>query len=122
MDFFVKESGQKKNYKNIYDNNKRYENVKLHGACLIFSNEFYKEYKHLNEKTFLYFEEDILYMEALKKNIKIVYNPKIKVFHKEDSSTNTVTKTKHNKNIFVLKNEILSLFVLKKIIKEVGEN
>lgn len=122
LDFFVKEGNRKKIYKNKYDNNTRYENVKLHGACLIFSNEYFKEYKHLNEKTFLYFEEDILYIEALKKNIKTVFNPNLKVFHKEDSSTNAVTKTNHKKNMFVLKNEITSLLVLRKIIKGVGED
>ena len=102
-----------------YDNQKRYENVKLHGCCLIISPNFIERFKKLNESTFLYFEEDILFIESQAYNGKLVYNPDIKIIHLEDSATNMITKSNRNKNIFVLKNEIKSLKILKKIIKDI---
>lgn len=95
-----------------YNNNKRYENVKLHGACWILSRVFFEHYNGINESTFLFFEEDILYHETAKKGLKTIYNPKLVIYHLEDSATNSVVKSTREKNIFVLNHEIESLKVL----------
>lgn len=99
-----------------YNNLQRYENVKLHGACWIFSENFFKKFNGINSTTFLYFEEDILYLEIKKKGLLTVYNPELKIIHLEDVSTNSITKSNREKNIFVLENEIQSLRTLIKIL------
>lgn len=65
------------------------ENVILQGACLIFSNHYIVEHEKLFEpETFLYYEEAILYARAQAEGLKLVYDPSLKVWHKEGGSTN----------------------------------
>ena len=47
------------------------------------------------------------------------YNPKIEIFHNEDSATNAITKSNRKKEIFVCKNQIKSIKV---ILSEMKEN
>lgn len=113
---FLHDVGTSIKHEGKYNNLQRYENVKLHGACWIFSDKFFEKYDGINKSTFLYFEEDILYLETQRKGLKTVYNPDLIVTHLEDSSTNNVTQNSREKNIFVLCNEIRSLKVLKKLL------
>lgn len=113
---FLHDVGTSIKHEGKYNNLQRYENVKLHGACWIFSDIFFEMYDGINKSTFLYFEEDILYLETQRKGLKTVYNPDLIVTHLEDSSTNNVTQNSREKNIFVLCNEIRSLKVLKKLL------
>lgn len=98
--------------------------VPLHGSCLIFSESFIKnnEFPFFPE-TFLYGEEDILYYLSMKKQLKVVFDPRLKVKHLEDETTKSITKNYVEKRIFELKNSLQSLHVLKKIMKKgKGEN
>lgn len=90
----------------------RQENVCLHGCFLVFSDLYIKKYNGLNDKTFLYVEEDILYWEMMKDGMKTVYLPDIRVFHKEDSATKAATKSNRAKRLFFYTNLISSLSVL----------
>lgn len=124
------------NWMNIYDvllkfNNRKkthsisvkqidYNNVKLdcllHGAFLIFTSKFVK-YNEIafNPDTFLYMEELILKKYCENNKYQMLYDPNIKVYHKEDSSTNYLTKgNDKRKREFLFKNLIKSLNVLKK--------
>lgn len=77
-----------KNNINTNYNNQR-ENVVLHGACYIFSEEYIKRRECcFNPNTFLYHEEDILYAECKSLGLKMVYSPLISVEHYEDVATN----------------------------------
>ena len=67
---------------------KRLENVTLHGCCLIFSPEYFKYYNGIEELTFMYGEETILKMNCKQNNLIMVYNPKLKIYHKEAVATN----------------------------------
>lgn len=84
------------------------ENVVLHGSALIFSPNYVKKYNGLYSKTFLYMEEDILYYIAQKENLKILYTPAVRIYHKEDSSTNAVYQKETKKRRFVYKHVIAS--------------
>lgn len=103
----------KKNHVSLFNHQKRYEGVKLHGCCLIFSQKYFDHYTGLDPDTFLYFEEDLLYNNLLKKNLLSVYNPKIEIRHLEDSATNAIESNHKKKNRFILRNEIKSLRVLR---------
>lgn len=100
----------KKNEKFI-DN--RVENVKLHGCFWVFTPEYIRRYDGLNPKTFLYQEEPLLFLRCIKNGLKTVYLPDLQIFHKEDSSTNSISFSGEEKRRrFVYKNLIKSGWVL----------
>lgn len=59
----------------------------LHGSCLFFTELFFKFYEGFDEGTFLYMEEYILAKMVENYDLKIVYNPKVKILHFEDGSS-----------------------------------
>lgn len=74
------------NYKN------QYENVLLHGSAIIFSRKYIEKYKHvLYPEPFYYGEEDLLYLKCQRNGEKMIYDPRIKVWHAVGASA---TKTK----------------------------
>jgi GT2 family glycosyltransferase len=93
-------------------------NIILHGSFLIFSPIYINKFDGLEPRTFMYFEEDILYLRLVKNNMVSLYNPEITVYHKEDAATDSVISGKREKQLFVLKNTIDSLEVYKKCLKE----
>lgn len=106
--------------KNEYDRYKYYKDVKLHGCCLIFSPRYIEEYNGLNEGTFLYLEEDLLFLEMRRAGHLMLYSPKVKIYHAEDASTNFISKGREKK-IFVLKNHMNSMVAIAKRIKELDK-
>lgn len=91
----------------------RCENVKLHGCFWIFTQEYINFFDGLNPKTFLYNEEPLLYVRCMQYGIKTVYNPNIIVFHKEDSSTNSISfKGAVQRRRFLYKNLTRSRWIL----------
>lgn len=77
------------------------ENTILHGACLIFSPEYIRKFDGMYDKTFLYWEEDILKLQADYFGFLMLYSSELKVLHKEDVATNMaepdVSKRTRNK-------------------------
>ena len=104
--------------KNIVNISRRKENVIIHGCCMIFSSVYIKKFEGIDNRTFLYYEEPLLYIRLRKNNMKSVYNPNIKIFHNEGVATNKTIKNKRNKVDFILKNEISSLKVLISEVKQ----
>ena len=107
------------NIREKIDRDAIYENVVLHGACYIFSQEFIKQRNlAFNDRTFLYFEEDILHTECLKQKIKILYDPFIAVTHYEDVSTDLAFGRKYKKEKMKNHEMLKSLLILKEIRKK----
>ncbi|WP_176699139.1 glycosyltransferase family 2 protein [Clostridium sp. C105KSO13] len=94
---------------------KRQENIKLHGCFLIFSKEYMKSFDGLDESTFLFWEEEILYKHMISNSKKMVYDPEIKIFHMEDAATDVLKAKKREKMIFMLTHYIDSLEKLKEL-------
>ena len=94
---------------------KREYNVALHGCFLIFSKRYYKKYKDIffNE-TFLYHEEEFIYQRIVKDKLISIYDPKLKVFHKEGAYLNSTIKEEYPKLIFKNKEILKSLELLEK--------
>lgn len=115
----IHESGTHVYDNDSYDHNNRYENVKLHGACLIFSKKYFEFFTGFYEKTFLYFEEDILYWRLKQHNLVSVYNPSLAILHLEDVSTKKSTASRREKDMFIFSNEIKSLRVLRDVITHI---
>ena len=90
------------------------ENVILHGAFVVFSKNFIENEKCcFRPGTFLYMEEAILYRYCVRHHYKMVYDPNITVYHKEDSSTSSLFSASKDKRDFVFSNMIESLKVYK---------
>lgn len=103
------------------DVNKRYENIILHGSFLIFSQKYIEKFDGLDSRTFLYREEELLYIRLKENNLINIYNPNIIIFHNEDSSTNAITKNNRKKELFVCRNQIKSTKILINEMKKTKE-
>lgn len=90
----------------------RAENVVLHGSCLIFSKDYISKFEGLNDQTFLYQEERLLFLRLQQNHLKSVFSPNIEIFHKEDAATKTVSVKSKLKRRFQYKNYIASVNVL----------
>lgn len=74
--------------------------VLLHGCCLVFSRDFFRELDGFYDQTFLYAEEEILYYLSMKKGMTVLYTPRIVCVHKEAVSTNSIVKDFCDAKIF----------------------
>ena len=110
----------KKNILNVPDPNKRYENIILHGCFLIFSTQYCNKFDGLDDRTFLYREEELLTLRLRKNRLKNVYNPQLEIFHKEYGATNVVTRGNRKKKIFRDKHLINSTKILISDLKNMG--
>lgn len=98
-----------KTYKDYF--NLQY-NVQLHGCFMVFSKEYIDKFDGLDDRTFLYMEEDILYKHMMENGMTTVYNPDIVIYHEEDAATNATTKTKRKKTDLVYRNLLKSCEIL----------
>jgi len=97
----------------------RKENIALHGSALIFSKKFFdKMQKPFFPEVFLYGEEEILNYNRILKKLKFVYSPEIKILHKEDKTSDLISKSSRKRNLFKAKNSISSFKVLLKYVKK----
>ena len=104
--------------KEEYNYLKEKRNIALMGAALIFSKKYYEKYKDIfYNKTFMYCEEDILFYRIKKDNLISIYDPTIKIFHKEESTTNKLNTSSKQQKIFKLKNQYNSLKVYLELIE-----
>ncbi|WP_256975548.1 glycosyltransferase family 2 protein [Streptococcus pneumoniae] len=95
------------------------ENVILHGSFVIFSPLYVSEEEcAFRPDTFMYMEEPILYEYCMLKNYKTVFDPSIVIYHKEDSSTNSLYNAAYAKREFVFKNMIRSLKIYRSLLKK----
>lgn len=103
--------------KEEYNYLKEKRNIALMGAALIFSKKYYEKYKDIfYNKTFMYCEEDILFYRIKKDNLISIYDPTIKIFHKEESTTSKLNNSSKQQKIFKLKNQYNSLKIYLKLI------
>ncbi|RHQ40088.1 glycosyltransferase family 2 protein [Roseburia sp. AF25-25LB] len=85
----------------------------LHGCCLIFSPIYLTKYKDaFVPDTFMFREEELLYLRCKEAGIPMVYCPEVRILHLEDISTDYIYKTERKKEIFNLENQIKSLGIL----------
>lgn len=90
----------------------------LHGCFWILSRKFFTKFDGLNPETFLYVEEDILYLSVLRAGLHTLYTPDICIYHKENSSTDAVLPRSSDKARFISKYNIESMNIYLKILAE----
>lgn len=93
------------------------ENCVLHGCCLVLSKKFFEKFSGFDPRTFLYFEEEILYAHVIKSGLKTVYTPEIEIWHKEDGATDSVFKENIEKTTFLYENILKSIRIYKDVLK-----
>ena len=102
----------RRNIKNSFWGEKlllRKTDVILHGCCLIFTPVFFESLNGFDNRTFLYFEEELLYIMLKKMRMISVYNPSLKILHLEDAATKTIVKNESEMKSFVNKHLSVSL-------------
>jgi GT2 family glycosyltransferase len=88
-------------------------NVVLHGCFLVFSNTFITLFEEpFDPRTFMFREEELLYIKVRRKGLLTVYSENICVKHKEDAATDSVYKKREDKYQFMRKNQIKSIKIL----------
>lgn len=107
-----------KKQKTYANPNRRYKDIILHGSALIFSKMYIKKFDGLDDRTFLYREEELLYLRLKHSGLHNVYSPELEVYHNEDSSTDALTGGGRRKRSFVMKNLIDSTELLISEIKK----
>lgn len=93
----------------IKDNYKPQFNVKLHGSFLIFSQDYISRFDGLDTQTFMYFEEDFLFLRLMKNNLLSLYHPSLVIFHKEDASTDSALGKGRKKRMFTDSENVKSM-------------
>lgn len=91
---------------------------KTHGSFWILSREYFSSFEKLNPRTFLYGEEDILYLSVVKEGLHTLYTPDILIYHKENSSTDAALPNSADKARFVSKHCIDSLNIYLELLKD----
>ena len=98
------------------------KNVEIHGCFMVFSRNYTDKFDGLDPRTFLYAEEDILFLRTQSENLTTLYCPSIAVYHKEGTSTSASNKSNRKKNAFVYKNCIKSINVYLDILDSVEKS
>ena len=102
------------------DLNIEHFNVVLHGCFLIFSPIYIEKFDGLDDRTFLYGEEELLAIRLLKNNLNSIYYPKVEIYHDEDSSTRVITKNNNKRNRFRYKNQLKSCKIILEELKKIS--
>lgn len=87
-----------RNYRRRYNDTPR-KVYRVYGCCMLLDTKKIHEVNYMDERTFLYGEEDILAERLLKKGYVAYYDPAVCVKHNESSTTKTVTINKQKQII-----------------------
>lgn len=118
---------KKQKNNNVHNNTNYVKNVvtncMLHGSCYIFSPIFINNHKKecFYNKTFMYYEAEILYYLSMKNNEKIIYFPELHVDHHEDVSTDYAYNNYFKKSLFSIKCMIQSSNAFIELLEQNGE-
>ena len=92
--------------------------VRLHGCCLIFSPVYIQKFDGLEERTFFYGEEDVLFVRLIRNHLLSVYQPLVKIKHHEQAATNELKGKGYKKRMFIYKTHLKSLDMIEAMYKE----
>lgn len=82
--------------------------VALHGCALIFSKKYYERFNDVfYPNTFLFHEEEFLYLRSKKYNLTTLYSPKLEIIHKEGQSLSKKFNNKKYDALIFRNEEIL---------------
>lgn len=82
-----------RNYRRQFNDTPR-KVYRVYGCCMLLDTKKMHKVDYMDERTFLYGEEDILAERLLKKGYTAYYDPKVCVKHNESSTMKTIPKAK----------------------------
>lgn len=94
------------------DVNMVHKDIVLQGCCLIFTPSFFEKLNGFDSRTFMYREEELLYVKIKKCGLETLYYPDLLIKHLCEQSTRMSFKGVMAKYRFKKENEIESLKVL----------
>ena len=97
---------------------KRRENVVAHGCFIVFSEKYFEHFDGLDVRTFMYAEEDVLFVHLLEKKLLSVYQPNVVVYHKGGSSVKASYKKDKGRKIFLYSSYINAIEAYLSLIDE----
>lgn len=120
LDIYIKIKSIFKKKEKHTNGEKTVTGVPLHGCALIFSKKYYEKFPSIfYPKTFLFHEEEFLYLRSIQNNLITLYSPNIDIIHKEGQSINKLLNKDKYKVLIFRNTEILkSLEILKGAIKK----
>lgn len=91
-----------------------FHNIILHGCCLIFTPIYVKKFDGLDEKTFMYAEEELLLIKLKNNKMQNYYNPNLIIGHSEYSASNTIPNANYKRFSRMLEANVILLQELEK--------
>lgn len=109
-------------YQNAEKYNQFQENVCIMGACLVLTSKYIKNRKKaFYPETNFYYEEFLISLWNKENGGRIVYQPSIKVIHKEGAATKQISADYKKKIKFRIKNIISSAQIFLKELESISE-
>ena len=102
--------------RNIKDYDRQLEVFLLNGAFFICNVRDFLNAGMLDENTFIYYEEELLYRNVAARNIKVLYDPTLHIYHEHSASVKKSFSILHKKK-FVFEGELYFLRTILKINK-----
>ena len=93
-------------------------NVELHGSFLVFSPIYIERFDGLDDRTFLYCEEEFLFARCYFNKLKTRFNPQIQIIHNEVETNNSTILKIRKKRLFRVRNCLKSLFIYREALKK----
>lgn len=89
-----------------------HQNIILHGCFWIFTPKYVEVFDGLDNRTFMYREEELLAIRLKKSGLVSIYDPDIEIYHAEYGSTSAVNKKDRFKRRFFYKNQLKSCEII----------
>jgi hypothetical protein len=90
----------------------RTENCTLHGCCLILSPQYVERFDGLNPKTFLFLEEQILYVQVRANFMTTAFLQNLSIIHVGNVATDMVVHSKVERRRFKYRHLLKSYLIL----------
>lgn len=92
--------------------------VELHGSFLVFSPIYIERFDGLDDRTFLYCEEEFLFARCHFNKLKTRFNPQIRIIHNEVETNNSSILKIRKKRLFRVRNCLKSLSIYREALKK----
>ena len=89
-----------------------HDNVVLEGCCLFFSPDYVRRFDGLDERTFLYHEEDLLHLRLQDCGMTSSYDPSLSVFHNHHATTRSLAGDALAHKVFRYRHQLESRAIL----------
>ena len=93
-------------------------NLPISGCFMVFSRKVFDYIDGFDERTFLFYEDYILYLKLQKLGLNVVYEPQIMVYHRGEAAFGSFLKTRRREMLFKIKHKKRSAEILLSSIEE----